>query len=279
MQVSMSLSRAQNRFSTSVCGDAGCPHAHVHDKLVFAGCRWLLVLGCAVLGACASVATDRAETALRIALPALIGPAMHYDVTLVGVSVDATRISAAQVVGLRVAREALPVLNRVQADLTDVTVNRVEKRLTGVGSAVLSVDLLADDLAYFLSARGWSRDVQVSFAAPNTVTATGRVGLPGAGTSVPAKFSGRVRPMGTQLYLDIDALSMGPVAASPVVRLLLQAAVNPLFDIAGFAMPARIESVQIEGAVLRFRASGAALVPRAAQNSAALAEPVAQPTP
>lgn len=275
----MFSARAKNRFATPVGGSAWHRHAHVSDELIFAGRRWLLVLGCAVLSACASIATDRAETALRSALPTLIGGAAHYDVSLVGVSVDATRISAAQVVGLRVARKALPVLNRVQADLTDVTVNRVERRLTSVGSAVLSVDLLADDLAAFLSARGWSRDVQVSFAAPNTITATGRVGLPGSGTSVLAEFSGRVRPMGTQLYLDIDAMSLGPVAASPVVRLLLQAAVNPLFDISGFAMPARIESVQIEGAVLRFRASGANLVPRAAQNSAALAAPVGQPAP
>lgn len=226
-----------------------------------------------MLSACASIATDRAETALRSALPTLIGPAAHYDVTLVGVSVDATRISAVQIVGLRVARKSLPVLDRVQADLTDVTVNRLEKRLTGVGSAVLTVDLLADDLAAFLSTRGWSRDVQVSFVAPNSIAATGRVTLPGArsGFNVPAEFSGRVRAVGTQLYLDIDALALGPVAASPVVRLLLQAAINPLFDISGFAMPARIESVQIEGAVMRFRALGADLVPRAARGTASLA--------
>ncbi len=279
IHVSMSpLGTARSR-SGAVVGSAWRSHAWPDDRLVFAGCKCLLALVCVALAACASLSTDRAEMALRSALPTLIGPALHYDVSLVGVSADATRIRAVQVVGLRVARKALPVLSRVQADLTDVTVNRADKRLSGVGSAVLSFDLLADDLAAFLSARGWSRDVQVSFAAPNTINATGRFGLPGSGTSVPAELRARVGSMGTQLYLDIDALSLGPVTAPPMVRLLLQAAVNPLFDISGFAMPAQIDSVQVEGAVLRLRASGVDLVPRAAQNSASLVTTAAQAAP
>lgn len=218
-----------------------------------------MLLACAgLLAGCAGVVTQRVETLIRDRLPQTVGAALRYDVEVQGVSGDTNLIDRVRVVGLRVARGDAPVFDRLEADFTAVRVDRAEKRIVAIGGAAVTADLLPGDLAAYLMAQGWIDDAKVGFRPTSEVVASGRLKLPGMvfGPTALAEFRGRLLAQGGQLHLSVESLRMGTVAAPPVLRSVLEAAINPLFTTASFAVPSRIDSVAVEGAALRIRGSG-----------------------
>ena len=202
--------------------------------------------------------TQRVETLIRDRLPQTIGPALRYDVEVQAASADINLLDRVRIVGLRVARGDAPVFDRLEGDFTAVRVDRAEKRIVAIGGAAVTADLLAGDLAAYLMARGWIDDATVGFRPPAEVVASGRLKLPGMffGPTASAEFRGRLLARGGQLHLSVDSLRLGTVAAPPVLRSVLEAAINPLFTTASFAVPTSIDSVAVEGAALRIRGSG-----------------------
>lgn len=220
------------------------------------------LLACAGLGAaCTAVVTQRVETVIRHALPRTVGAAQRYDVSVQGVSDDASRFDRVRVVGLRVAREGAPGLDRLEADLGAVQIDRAGRRIVSIGSAAVTADLLDGDLAAHLAARGWIDEATVAFRAPSEVVASGRLKAPGLafGPTVAAEFRGRLLARGSRLHPSVDTLRLGATAAPALVRSALEAAIDPVVDAASFAVPSRIDAVAVEGAVLRIRGSGADL--------------------
>ena len=166
------------------------------------------------LAGCATAVEQRVETVIQDALPKAIGPALRYDVTVAGVSSAANRFDKVHMIGSRVAREGVPVFDRVEGDLNGVVVNREEKRLVRIGSAALVADLLAIDIASYLMSRGLIEDARVSFVAPSSFIATGRVKIPGItlGSAATGEFRGNLQAAGSQLRLNVESLGFGSVA-------------------------------------------------------------------
>ncbi len=78
-------------------------------------------------------------------------------------------------------------------------------------------------------------------------------------------FRGRLVARGSQLRLAIDSLQIGNMRPPPLVLLAVEAALNPLFDVARYPVPARFDSVAVQGDALIVTSSGV--------NEAALAMP------
>ncbi len=215
-----------------------------------------------VQAACAGVVAQRVETVVQEALPGAIGPALRYDVAVAGVSDAANRFERVHIIGDRVARQGVPVFDRVEGDLNGVVVNRAEKRLVSIGSAAVLADLLANDVASYMASRGLIEDAKVSFVAPSSFVATGRIKIPGTSLSSAAsgEFRGNLQAAGSQLRLNVESLAFGPVAAPALLRSALEVAIIPLVDLSSFAVPSRIDSIQVDGEKLQIRASGVDLV-------------------
>ncbi|MEO8628884.1 MAG: hypothetical protein ABI612_12385 [Betaproteobacteria bacterium] len=112
----------------------------------------------------------------------MLGPAAKYDVAVIGVTrqsgdlIDMDRVHA---VGNRVQRPRSPVLDRVEADLTGVQVNRQDKKLTALTGADVNVKVLASDVAAFLEDHPTLEDVQVTFHESEVVAITAHAVIAG----------------------------------------------------------------------------------------------------
>jgi hypothetical protein len=204
----------------------------------------LVVAPTAFLASCADYLDARAEGALREALARVVGPAASYDVSVSGASVDATRFERVRFVGTRIVRERTPVLDRLELELRGVVIDRQEKRLTALAGARGVLRIRAADLADHLRDRGWFEDARVVVAAPDRITISG----------VP-KIGGAV----IQLRLAVDAVRISDLQAPPLVRALLERAVNPLLDAGGLPVAARIDGVAVDGDAVVITASGSRL--------------------
>ena len=198
---------------------------------------------------------------MREALPKLIGPADSYQARVSGSNIGADHLASVHISGMRVALARVPVLNLVELNLRDVAFDRQQKRLTSVGEAHGQVKLVAGDLAEYLRLSGWLDRATVRFEPPNRIVATGIPSV--AGIPVMSRgeseFQGRLFAQGSQVLLTVDYLRLGSVEATPVVCLVLRAALNPLFDISGYPLPTRIDSVQVRDGALLILASGSAV--------------------
>ena len=225
--------------------------------------RVLAVVACGLVAACASVLDERAAAALREALARAIGPAASYEVQVRGASFDASRFERVAVVGRRVARERAPVVDRLAFELRGVVVDREQKRLVALADSRGELRVRADDLTEFVRRSAWIDDARVSLAAPDRIRVVGRPRLAGislvGGEGV--EIEGRLLAAGTQLRLALDRVRIGNANAPPLVRALIEGAVNPLFDASGQPLPARIDAVDADDEAIRITASGSRLPP------------------
>jgi hypothetical protein len=214
-----------------------------------------------LLGSCADYLDARAEGALREALARVVGPAASYEVSVSGASVDATRFERVRFVGTRIVRERAPVLDRLELELRGVAINRQEKRLIALAGANGVLRIRADDLAAYLRERGWFEDARVVVAPPDRITISGVPKIGGAVIQVRdgAELQGRLVAQGAQLRLAVEAVRIGELQAPPLIRSLLERAVNPLLDTGGFPVAARIDAVAVEGDAVVITASGSRL--------------------
>jgi hypothetical protein len=215
----------------------------------------------ALLGSCADYLDARAEGALREALARVVGPAASYEVSVSGASVDATRFERVRFVGTRIVRERAPVLDRLELELRGVAIDRQEKRLTALAGASGVLRIRADDLAAYLRERGWFEDARVVVAPPDRITISGVPKIGGAVIQVRdgAELQGRLVAQGAQLRLAVEAVRIGELQAPPLIRSLLERAVNPLLDAGGFPVAAHIDAVAVEGDAVVITASGSRL--------------------
>jgi hypothetical protein len=221
----------------------------------------VVVAPTALLGSCADYLDARAEGALREALVRVVGPAASYEVSVSGASVDATRFERVRFVGTRIVRERAPVLDRLELELRGVAIDRQEKRLSALAGATGTLRIRAGDLADYLRARGWFEDARVVLSAPDRIAISGVPRIGGAAIQVRdgAELQGRLVAQGAQLRLAIDAVRIGDLQAPPLVRALLERAVNPLLDAGAFPVAARIDAVAIDGDSVVIAASGSRL--------------------
>jgi hypothetical protein len=223
--------------------------------------RALAVAACSLVAACASVLDERAASALREALVRAIGPAASYEVQVTGASIDRSRFERVAVLGTRVVRERAPVIDRLAFELRGVVVDREQKRLVALADSRGELRVRADDLTEFVRRSGWIDDARVTLAAPDRIRVSGRprvAGLAltgGAGVEIEARLFGS----DAQLRLALDRVRIGTASAPPLVRAVLEVAVNPLFDATAHPLPAQIDAVEVDGDVLRIAASGSRL--------------------
>jgi len=215
----------------------------------------------ALLVGCGDYLDSRAEGALREALVRFVGPAASYDVSVTGASLDATRFERVRFVGTRIVRERAPVLDRLELELRGVAIDRQEKRLTALASATAALRIRAGDLADYLQQRGWFDEARVVVAPPDRITIAGVPRIGGAVIQLRdgAELQGRLVAQGAQLRLAIDAVRIGDLQAPPLVRALLERAVNPLVDAGAYPVAARIDAVAVDGDAVVIAASGSSI--------------------
>lgn len=219
----------------------------------------LAALPCLLLAACTTVLDARAEAALRDALVRVVGPAESYDVEVQGASLDGSRFEHVRFVGRRIARANAPLLDRLELDLRGVVVDRAAKSLTAVASSRAELRVRGDDLAAYLRRSEWIADPLVRLEAPDRIVVTGSPRLAGVALGDSAEFAGRLSAAGAQLRLAVDRLRIGGASAPPLLRAVVERAINPLFDLAGSALPAQIDAVVVAGGAIRIDASGSRL--------------------
>lgn len=83
-------------------------------------------------------------------MPQAVGPADRYEATDRGPNVSTTHFNRVHVVRFRVRRERSLVLDRIEAELQDVTIDRQAKRVTAIGDAKGTLQLKAGGLANYL---------------------------------------------------------------------------------------------------------------------------------
>ncbi len=227
--------------------------------------RLLLATVLLVLAACASYFDARAENALREALARVVGPAASYEVHVSGASVDATRFEHVAFVGRRIARANAPVLDRLELELDGVVVDRTAKRLVALADSRGALHVRAADLTEYLRRSAWIDDPAVVVSAPDRIAVSGAPRLAGIALigDEGIELQGRLFASGTQLRVSIDRVRIGASSAPPLVRALLERALNPLFDAAAYPLPAQFDAVGVGEGTIRVAASGSRL-PRAA---------------
>jgi len=226
--------------------------------------RCLAVAFVLATAACSTYLDARAEAALRDALLRVVGPAESYDVRVSGASLDGSRFEHVRFVGRRIARADAPVVDRLELDLQGVVVDRAAKSLTAVATTRVELQLRGADLAEFL--RRWVGDPQLTLAPPDRIAVVGtpRIGGITLGEAGGAELQGRLVGNGAQLFLLLDRIRLGGGEAPSLARVVVERAINPIFDVAKAPLPERIDAVEV-GAddTIRIVGSGSRL-PRAA---------------
>jgi hypothetical protein len=192
------------------------------------------------------------------ALSQALGPADRYEATVVGANSSGTHFEKVQVAGVRVQRHNTPVIDSFDIELKDVSIDRPNKQVTGIGAARAMVRVTAADLTSYLQQQRWIGQPHVRLSAPDGVVVDGNLTVPGLGhtPSAPALFSGRLAVSGSRLLLVVDSLSIADRQAPPLVRSLVATAINPLLDLSAYAAPSRIDRVAVHADAIQLDASG-----------------------
>ncbi|MBA3592023.1 LmeA family phospholipid-binding protein [Methylibium sp.] len=226
-----------------------------------------LLLGASGWSSGAALLENVVEDLLIAELPRVLGPAARYGAKVIGAWPDGSHFEQVRVVGERVARPGNPVIDRLEADLRDVEVDALRRQVDSIGDAQASAHVRAADLAAFLRRQGWVQGATVTFSGRNGITVTGRPSMAGF-TTAPAlgnaEFRGRLLPQGSQLRLAVDAVRIAGFEATELTRAVLEGTINPILDTSAYAVPSRIDAVEMQGGAMVIRASGSGLKPAAA---------------
>ena len=216
--------------------------------------RTLLCLLAVAAGGCSVSGTVEAE--IEAALPAALGPADSYDAVVEGVRVGDGTARRVTVVGLRVAREDAPVIDRLDVELREVAFDRRARRITDVGSARATVRLLAPDVSGYLAGQRGVGAADVTFQEPDraTVRVRGEVG----DVTVPATatLEGQLVAQDGRVRLDVESVRALGVGLGDRVSRLVAAEVNPVVDLTDEDVALRVTSVRVEGGELVLEATG-----------------------
>ena len=107
--------------------------------------------------------------------------------------------------------------------------------------------------------RRWLAEAEVTLAPPDRIAVVGtpRIGGIALGGAGGAELQGRLVADRAQLFLTIDRIRLGRGEAPPLARVVVERAINPIFDVAEAPLPARLDAVEV-GAddTIRIAASG-----------------------
>ena len=201
------------------------------------------------LTGCATVVDTRVEQMIAAELPRVIGAAARYDVNVAGAreTGDILDLRRVRIVGSRVERAGSPVLERIDVTMTDLVVDRKEKRLQSLGTAEASALLLPADIAAFLDTRPGLDNVQVSLFPPAEITIETQFALGGFALprSTGARIRGRLLASDGRLIMEIIDLRVAgfPVGTIPII--VAEKLMNPLVDLSAMPANARVTSVQV----------------------------------
>lgn len=218
------------------------------------------------LAGCATVVDTRIEQLIAAELPRVIGAAARYDVNVDGARetgeiIDIRRV---HIVGERVARAGSPVLERIDAVMIDLVVNRKEKRMQSLGAADASALLLPSDMAAFLDSRPGLDNVQVALFPPSDITIEAQFAI--AGFAFPratgAKIRGRLIVSDGRLVMEIIDLRVAGFPVGTIPSIVAEKLINPLVDLSALPGKARVISVQVMPDAVLLKASGSLIADR-----------------
>lgn len=218
------------------------------------------------LTGCATVVDTRVEQLIAAELPRVVGAAARYDVNVDGARetgeiIDIRRV---RIVGERVERAGSPVLERIDVTMTDLVVDRKEKRLQSVGTADASALLLPADIAAFLDARPGLDNVQVALFPPSEISietqfAVGGFALP---RSTGARIRGRLIASDGRLIMEIIDLRIAGFPVGTIPSIVAEKLMNPLIDLSAMPAPARVTSVRVMPDAVLLKASNSLIADR-----------------
>ena len=218
------------------------------------------------LTGCATIVDTRVEQLIAAELPRFVGAAARYDVNVDGARetgeiIDIRRV---RIVGERVERAGSPVLQRIDVTMTDLVVNREEKRLQSLGTADASALLLPADIAAFLDARPGLDNVRVALFPPSEISietqfAIGGFALP---RSTGARIRGRLIASDGRLIMEIIDLRVAGFPVGTIPSIVAEKLMNPLVDLSAMPATARLTSVQVMPDAVLLKASSSLIADR-----------------
>lgn len=196
--------------------------------------------------------TGRVEAEIASGLPRAIGPADRYDVEVEGLRATAGEAERVGIVGERVRRDGVPVIDRLDLELTGVRYDRGDRVLERVDQTAATVRVLPDDLAAYLDTRRGVREASVRVEAPDRVVLRLR---PEAGgilsDGVVAEVAGRLGVDGGRVVLDVESVRAGGIGLGRLGARAIDGAVNPVLDLTEAEPALAVEAVRVEaGAVV-----------------------------
>ncbi len=218
------------------------------------------------LASCATVVDTRVEQLVAAELPRLIGAAACYDVNVDGAreAGEILDIRRVRIAGERVERAGSPVLQRIDVTMTDLVVDRREKRLRSLGTADASALLLPADIAAFLDTRPSLEKVQVALFPPSEISIETQFAI--AGFALPrstgARIRGRLIASDGRLIMEIIDLRVAGFPVTTIPSIVAEKLMNPLVDLSGLPAPARVTSVQNMPDAVLLRASSSLIADR-----------------
>ena len=221
-----------------------------------------------LLTGCATLLDTRVEQLIAAELPRVVGAAARYDVNVDGARetgelIDIRRV---RIAGERVERSGSPVLERIDVTMTDLVVDRKEKRLQSLGTADAIALLLPADIAAFLDARPGLDNVQVALFPPSEISIETRFAI--AGFALPrsagSRIRGRLIASDGRLIMEIIDLRVAGFPVGTIPSIVVEKLINPLVDLSAMPAPARVTSVQVMPDAVLLQASSSLSADRSA---------------
>ena len=192
-------------------------------------------------------------------LPAVLGPAVHYDVQ---VDADPFALSrgharAVHVQGVGVQLSPSLTLDTLTADVSDVSFDTKTQKLSHLGQTAFTASLGQGNLSRYL-AQSKSRlpGLEVTLL-PDTVEA--RVPVSALGYQTTAALSGSLHPSSDdprRLDFVVSSAQLGRVPVPAVLVNLALDALNPLLDLSALRVPLAVTDAKVTSS--RLRLSGTA---------------------
>ena len=218
------------------------------------------------LTGCATVVDTRVEQLIAAELPRVVGAAARYDVNVDGAreTGEVIDIRRLRIAGERVERAGSPVLERIDVTMTDLVVDRKEKRLQSLGTADASALLLPADIAAFLDTRPGLDDVQVSLFPPSEISIETRFAIGGFAfpRSAGARIRGRLIASDGRLIMEIIDLRVAGYPVGTIPSIVAEKLINPLVDLSAMPATARVTSVQVMPDAVLLKASSSLIADR-----------------
>jgi hypothetical protein len=218
------------------------------------------------LTGCATVVDTRVEQLIAAELPRVVGAAARYDVNVDGARetgeiIDIRRV---RIAGERVERAGSPVLERIDVTMTDLVVDRKQKRLQSLGTADASALLLPADIAVFLYTRPGLDNVQVALFPPSEISIETQFAI--GGFALPrfagARIRGRLIASDGRLNMEIIDLRVAGYPVGTIPSIVAEKLINPLIDLSAFPAQARVTSVQVMPDAVLLKASSSLIAER-----------------